>query len=415
MDREIDIRVRRTRTYRRVGTGVVTAAAVGTLLFVAPQWLRPSVDRDDVRIATVERGDLEATVRASGTVVPAVERVLSSPVDARVVRKLREPGAVLQAGDPILQLDTSATRLELEKLEERLVQNDNDREQLRLELENTVAGLERDIETQRLDLEIAQYRLDQNVKLGTEGLVSENMLKESEVTVKKASIRLKQLEDEIVAARESHQARLDRIELDARILRSELEETRRQLELASTRTEHAGVLTWVIDEAGATVRRGDVLARIADLESYRVEATVSDAYATRVEVGRAVHVLAGEESLSGELSTIFPTIENGALRFTVDLEAPSHPALRHNLRVDVIVVTGFRPDVLKVPRGPYIRGGGDLHQVFVVRGDRAIRTDVRLGMVGHEYYELLDGLEEGDEIIVSDMRKRLHAKQIRVR
>ena len=104
-----------------------------------------------------------------------------------------------------------------------------------------------------------------------------------------------------------------------------------------------------------------------------------------------------------------------ALKFTVDLANAAHPALRHNLRVDVLVVTGFRPGVLRVPRGPYIRGGGELHQVFVVRGNRAVRTDVRLGLIGHEYYELVDGLVEGDEIIVSDMSRRLHAEQIRLR
>jgi HlyD family secretion protein len=281
-------------------------------------------------------------------------------------------------------------------------------------LESTVAGLERRTETQRLDLEIAQYRLSQHRKLHAEGLTAEDVLRESEVAVKKATIQLKQLEDEVLDARASHGADIERLELDARIVRRELEDTERQLELAMTRAESPGVLTWVIDQAGATVRKGDVLARVADLKSFSVEASVSDAYAGRLEIGQAVHVLVGEQSLTGRLSTILPTIEDGALKFTVELEAASHTALRHNLRVDVLVVTGFRADVLRVPRGPYIRGGGDTHQVFVVRGDRAVRTDVRLGLVGHEYYELLEGLVEGDEIIVSDMHKRLHAREIRV-
>jgi HlyD family secretion protein len=415
MDRELDVKVRRARTIRRVGTGFAAVAAGACVLFLVPHWLRPSVDRNDVRFARVERGDLEATVRASGNVVPANERVLSSPVEARVVRVLRQPGGLLRPGDAILELDTSATRLEVEKLEERLAQNENDRAQRRLELGKTVAGLEHQIESQRLDLEVARYRLERDRKLHADGLTSEEALKESEVAVKKAAIQLQRFEDEIAAERESHRTQLERLELDARILRRELEDTRRQLDLATTRVGEPGVLTWVIEETGTALRRGDVLARIADLESFRVEATVSDAYAPRLEVGQAVHVLAGDESLPARLAMILPTIEDGALKFTADLEDPSHPGLRHNLRVDVLVVTGFRADVLKVPRGPYIRGGGDLHQVFVVRGDRAVRTDVRLGLVGHEYYELVDGLAEGDEIIVSDMSRRLHAEQIRVR
>ena len=67
------------------------------------------------------------------------------------------------------------------------------------------------------------------------------------------------------------------------------------------------------------------------------------------------------------------------------------------------------------PRGPWVGQGGERHQVFVVRADRAVRTDVRLGIVGHESYEVLDGLDEGDEIILSDMRDYLHAREIRLK
>ena len=415
MDRELDIGIRRKRTIRRIVTALIVLGTAAGLLVGARSWLRPSIRRDDVRFGIVQRGDMEETIRASGTVVPAFERVLTSPVEARVVRVLRSAGAVLQPGDPILELDTSATRLELEKLEERLAQNENDREQRRLELDGSLADLEARMETQRLDMEIARYRLTQNSQLRGDGLISEALFKESEVAVEKARIQLGQLEDGVVAARGSNEVQLARLELDARILRREQDDTRRQLELATTRTEQPGVLTWVVEEPGTLLGRGDLIARIADLDSFRVEATVSDAYASRLDVGQQVRVVIGDEEMPAVLSTILPTIEDGALRFTVDLEQASDTRLRHNLRVDVLVVTGFRGDVLQIPRGPYIRGGGEGHQVFVVRGDLAVRTDVRVGIAGHEYLELIEGLNEGDEVIVSDMRNKIHARRIRVK
>jgi HlyD family secretion protein len=368
-----------------------------------------------VRVGKVERGDLEATVRASGQVVPAFERVVSSPVEARVLRLLRQPGAILEAGDPILELDTTTIRMQLDQLEEELARIENTRRQRRLEHGKTVAGLRHDIETQQLDVEIAEYRLQQNRKLHANGLIPDEVLKESEVAFEKATIRIEQLSEETIAADRTHETDLEQLDLDARLLRREMEETRRQLELATPRADHSGVLTWVTEEAGATVRRGDLLARIADLESFRVEASIADSYAPRLETGQPVHVLIGDESLPATLTRILPTIEGGTVRFVVELEQPSHSLLRHNLRVDVLVVTGSRRDVLKIPRGPYIRGGGDLHQVFVIRGDRAVRRDVRLGLVGHQYYELVDGLVEGDELILSDMNHRLHAERIRVK
>lgn len=415
MDRALDIRIQRAKRFRRAGVGLAAVAGFATLLVLGPRWLRPSVARSDIRVAAVERGDLEATVRASGTVVPAFERVLSSPIDARVVRKLKHRGDVLKAGDAILELDTSGTRLEIEQLEERLAQNESERRQRGLEMDSEIATLEREIETEGLELEIARYRASQKRKLHEDGLVAEDALKESEVNVKKTEIRLRQLDDEIRAARETHAAQIERLELDARILRRELEAKRRQLDRAMTRAERAGVLTWVVDDDGSTVRAGDLLARIADPGSFRVEATISDSYAPRLQVGQTVRVVAGEESMPGTLSTILPTIENGALKFYVALENPSHPSLRDNLRVDVLVVTGFKADVLKIPRGAYLQGGGAVHQIFVLRGDRAVRTDVRLGLMGYEFCEVQQGLEAGDEIIVSDMSRKLHAEVIRVR
>ena len=214
-------------------------------------WLRPSVHRSRVRTSPVERGALEATLTASGTVLPAAERVLASPVETRIERVLRRAGQVLEEGDAILELDTSATRLQLGRLEEQLAQNENDLMQQRLELEDRIAGLESRLETQHLDVEIAQYRLEQSHKLDAGGLISEQALKQSEIELKKATIQLQRLGEEVEAARRNHDAKVERLALEGSILQKEIDDTRRQLELATTRAPVAGVLTWVADEEGS--------------------------------------------------------------------------------------------------------------------------------------------------------------------
>lgn len=415
MDRALDHEVIRARRLKRWGFRLGAAVPLVLAVVVLPGWLRPSVRRDEIRTARVERGDIEATIHASGIVVPAVERVVASPLEGRVVRKLLQPGAILKAGDPILELDTSGAVLEMDKTTESLAQNANDQAQRRLQMNNRVAALDRKSETQKLDLEMAENRLRQIRALFKEGLASEDMRNESEVAVRKATIQVQQIGEEVLAEKEAFAADMERLQLNQRILSRERDQRRRELDFAATRAEGPGVLTWVIDDDGAVVRRGEILARVADLASFRVEATVSDAYADRLKPGQPVHVLAGEQSLQGTVATILPTIENGALKFTVDLQEASHAGLRHNLRVDVLVVTGFRPQVLRIPRGPFLTGGGDQFQVFVIRGGKAIRTDIRLGLTGHQFVELAEGPEEGEEIILSDLRDLLYARQIRVK
>ncbi len=118
--------------------------------------------------------------------------------------------------------------------------------------------------------------------------------------------------------------------------------------------------------------------------------------------------------LEGVVAEVYPTVENGALRFTVALTERAHAALRPNLRVDVLVVTERKARVLKVARGPFAEGAGS-RPVFVVRAGRAIRTPAELGVSSFDEVEVVSGLSERDEIIVSDMRDYVHLAEVKIR
>lgn len=416
MDRELEPDFRRQLIWRRAGWTGGSLALIAAVLLLLPGWLRPTLERDRLRTGRVDRGPIEGVIEASGTVIPAFEGVLSSPVEARIQKILKRPGEVVRAGEEILALDTSGSRLALERLEDQLSKKLNEQLQLRLELEKQLSGLRGQIESGRLDAEAAQYRVEQNRKLRADGLVSEQVLRASEVEAKKAQIELAQLQDSVRGAQRSTEAQLAGLDLDLAILRKELDEARRQLDLATTRSDRSGVLTWVVPQEGATVQRGEVIARIADLDSFRVEATVSDIHASRLRPGLPVRVVLDGKPLGGRLSQVYPTIENGAIKFTADLDEPRNPGLRNNLGVDVLVVTDSRTSTLRVPKGPFA-AGGVVQQVFVIdggRGDRAVRRGVRLGVSGYEHIEVLDGLAEGDEVILSDMRDHIHLEQIKI-
>lgn len=418
MDREISASERRRRVVRRGLWSVATVVAAGSILLFAADWLRPSLRRSAIRTGTVTRGDLEATLMASGTVVPAAERVIASPIAGRVERVLLRPGDAVQPGDEILELDLSATRLELERLEEKLAQNGNDRLQRTLELEEKLADLQGRVETQTLDLEMARFRLEQNRTLKDEGLISEDAWKEAGLAVDKAEISLRQIREQMETERRLNAARLEGLALDAGILEKEREDARRQMRLATTAAPVAGVLSMVFQQEGAEVPQGEVLARIADLNAFRVEARISDAYASRLAAGQEAWIVTDGRKLPARVDAILPSVEEGTVRFDVALDDPTDDVLRQNLRVDVLVVTGRRDGTLLAPRGPYIAGGGVDHQVFVVdpdRPDRAVRTDVTVGLMGHEHLEITSGLQEGDAIIISDTRDVIHAKEIRLR
>lgn len=411
MDREIGSDVRRRRVLGRVAIAVLALTAIAFSFAATIEWLRPSLSRSAVRTARVERGALEATVQAHGTVVPLIEEVVSSPVEARVLRIGRRAGDRVKAGDELLTLDTSAARIDAARLGDRVEQKEAQHAELRLKLDEAVASLRAQIEQKKLDAEIVRYMAEQKSRLRADGLIAEQDALAAEAAAKKSTIELRQLREALERALRSREVQLAGSESDVAIARRERDEARRQLELAMLRADRDGVLTWVITEAGATVRRGDVLARIADLSAYRVEATVSDVHASRIAAGMRTRVKVDETTIGGMVESVDPRIVNGVMKFHVTLDEPSHPRLRNNLRVDVNVISGGRAGALVVRRG-YL---GRTNVAFVVRGDTLVRVPVRFGLTGDETIEIVEGLRAGDEVVISDTTEYEDIKEVRLK
>lgn len=402
MDRELDETFRTKRRWRRGLGGVAAVAALGVAFLVLPGFLRPSLARGEVRVGVVDRGPIEAVLSASGTVVPAFEQILSSPIEARVLRVLKRPGATVVAGEELLALDTKGAELDLAKLGDRLAQNANEQRQRQLALDKALGDLAGRIETAQLDADLAAAQAAQSGKLADLGLASAEALRVAEVAAKKAAIVVGQLRRSVDGERRATEAGLASLALDRSILEKEAGEARRQLELATVSAERPGVVTWTVAEEGTAVHRGDMLARLADLGSFRVEATISDVHASRLALGLPVRVALDGEDLAGRLESVHPTIDNGAVRFNVALADPHHQKLRQNLRVDVLVVTGVRPAALRLPkRAAATETGRD--SVFVIRGNEAVRRPLRLGVAGALYDEVLAGVAAGDRVILSDL------------
>jgi HlyD family secretion protein len=393
---------------------LAAAALVAVVLALLPGWIRPSIVRSRIRTAPVTTGAMDASFTASGVVTPAIERVVSSPLDARVLRILRRPGAAVHPGDAILELDVSDAVVALQQTESDLQFKDNQQAQTRLGYERSLVDLDGRLAIKTLQLETRQAELAMHRQLAGRGLLSTEQLRQSELAVRQAEIERGQLQLERANAGKATEVQLEGLSLERAALGRAVIEKRRVLDLATTKADRDAVVTWVVAEEGAAVRRGDVIARLADLRSFRVDATASDIHSTRIRPGLVVQVRVDGTALDGVIAEVYPKVEEGSVRFLVSLDDSANPVLRPSLRAEVQVITERRPRTLKVKRGPFADGTG-ARQVFVIRGDRAVRTDVELGVSSFDDVEILSGLTEGDEVVISDMRDFLHLEQMRVR
>jgi len=414
MDRPIDPKTRFRLLARRIilPAGGLGIAILGFLAFTG--WIRPSVLRSQIRTARVERGPVESVVSASGVVVPEYEHVITSPIESRVTRILLAPGAPVKAGEPILRLDVGETKAAVEKLDDLMALRQNEREQAILEQARQRTDLETRRRIQELELKSREYDVERDRRLAEAGLVSQDEMRKNETAAEKARIELRQIDESADNLARALERRLEALDLEIAIHRKDRAEAARQLEMATATSDRPGVLTWVVSREGTSVRRGDPLARVADLSAFRVEATVSDIHAARIAPGLPATIQSGEHRLEGRVAGVRPTVENGILTLEVTLDDRSSPVLRPNLRVEVFLVVTREKDSLRLRRGDYLTVDGT-PSVFVVRGDVAVRTPVRFGVSSIDYYQVLEGLAEGDEVIVSDMTDQRHFKEVKLR
>ncbi|MEO7794921.1 MAG: HlyD family efflux transporter periplasmic adaptor subunit [Thermoanaerobaculia bacterium] len=412
MDRELtpdEHRRRRRRTALRIGLVAVSAAIA---LLAAARLLRPSATRSELRFATVELGTLVASIPAQGRLAPAFEEQLLAPVEGRVVRVLKRPGDTIHRDEAILELDLAAAQSDLARLDDRVARARHLQRQLELDSGREVAEIERRLAEAELDLEAAGVVLAQRTRLAADGLISEGERLAAEVVRKKAELVVGELRGAVLAVRAARDERLGGGTLDLAIVEKERVELSRKLTVATTRSDREGIVTYVLADEGALVRPGDVVARVADLGAFRLEATAAELHAPRLAPGLAVSFEAAPgERLSGRIARVDPTLAEASVKFTALLDRPDHPALRNALRVDVDVVLEERPGVLKVQR-PAFASAGARQQIFVLSGARLVRRSATFGLAGRNEIEILSGLAEGDRIVVSDTSSFAHFERL---
>ena len=354
MDRTIEPAVRRKRTIRRLIAPLGLTAAAVVLVILATSWLRPSVRHDQIRTTRVERGDVGATLDASGLVVPGFEQILTAPVSTRVSRILKTPGAEARPGEPIVLLDDKDARREAARLEEQVALKRNESRQTELDLERARNDLTTSRKVKALELESRRFELQRNRKMFADGLTPEDAVRKSETDVARVQIELEHLASQLENAEKDLAARVEGLALEIAILHRDLEGARERLARTEVAAERAGIVTWVVPNEGAAVVEGEPVARVADVSTYRVEASLSDVLARRLTVGLPAVVRSGDTHLAGRVHKVLPTVENGVVKFEVQLDRPDHAMLRPNLRVDVHAVTEQRAGALRVRRGPLL-------------------------------------------------------------
>ena len=415
MDRELSATTRQAQKQKRIWQIGIAVALVAATVFGFRNLITPSLERSELRTAVVERGPVQATLTATGEVVPEHEQAITSPIQARVEQVLRTSGEEVKPGDQVLLLDRSFTQLAYDKLKDEQEMNQHKRVQLRLQLQKKLNSLESQLAIKRMSVKSLQARLEDEQYLLKIGGGTQEQVKQADLNLKIAQQELAQLERDIASERQLLQADEQELGFTLAMQGRSIEELERKMQQAEVRATHRGVVTWVKDEIGSTVNAGDVIVRLADLSSFKVKAAVSDAFADQLQTGGEATVRINDTDLKGTIAAVEPTVTNGTVTFYVALQDNAHTLLRPNLRVDVYVTTATKPNTLRVKNGPYFNSASNSDMVYVVQGDELIRTPADIGASNVDYVELESGVQPGDEVVISSIKDYEHLEKVKLR
>lgn len=404
MDTLIDSKVRKKRRQRQLLKGLALLAALAAALWLFRLAIQPKAKASELRMATVEVGDIKQAITATGLIVATFEEQLNAPVATTIQQIHLSTGREVEAKDLILTLDRAYVELDLESRRDQLKLKKNNVGLLKLEYDRDIQELDYNTRIKDMELSAAQAQLEDAKRLLAVGGATDEDVERAQLQLRITELERDKLRNELAYRRASLAGRKHNLELEVGMQEKEVAQLSRKLQETEVRAPRSGVITWINEKIGQQVTEGSPLVRIADLGHFRMEATCSDRYADQIKVGLPVDVKLAKARLSGIVSAILPEVENNTLKFLVAFDEPSHAALRPSLRAELEVIVGEKADVLKVRNGPAFRGG-IRQDVYVVRGKEAIATEAQLGMRSGEYIEISGpGIKAGDRIIISDTK-----------
>ena len=396
-------RKKKLRQALYAATTVIVMAAV-TLGVSRLEPAAPRVDRDTIYLDTVQRGPMVRQVRGTGTLVPEQIRWIPATTDGTVERIVIRPGAlvapatvILELSNPELDQSTLEARLNLEAAEARYSNR-------QVEVERDLLNQRATLATTEAQLKTARLQADADGQLFAQGLVSSLQLQQSQSAEQEYETRYALEQERLQMATDTVEAQLAVEQAEVDRLRTLYELRQQQVADLHVRAGMPGVLQQVPLEEGQRVATGANLARVGDPTVLKAELRIAETQAKDIQIGQSAAVDTRNGVIPGHVTRIDPAVENGTVTVDVALDGALPRGARPDLTVDGTIELERMDDILFVGR-PVFGQEESVVSLFRVEADgtHASRMRVSLGRASVNTIEVLDGLQPGDRVVLSDM------------
>ena len=369
----------------------------------------PSVSRSVLLTDTVKRGQMLRQVRGNGTLIPEEIRQIAAPVEGRVEQRFVKPGEEVNAGTVLVELSNPTLKQAATDVEYQIKSAEADLNNLRSRLESDRMSQQASLAQVQSEYNQAKIQLDADEQLAKEGLVPALTLRISRVKVEQLSNRLAIEQKRMDATKSSADAQLAAQGARIEQLRAQLRLDQEQVASLQVRAGTSGVLQEVTVEVGQQITPGTNIARVADPSSLKAALQIPETQIKDIAPGQVATIDTrtgggtGGGVIEGRVQRIDPAAHNGTVTVDVRLEGALPQGARPDLSVDGTIELERLDNILYTAR-PATGGAQGTVTLFRVEPDgrTAVRVPVKLGRTSVSTVEIVEGLREGDTVIVSD-------------
>lgn len=375
-----------------------------------------SVPSHKVSTAQVKRGSFEVKVSAPGILVSRNPRWIASNVDARLEKIYMHPGDVVSKGDVIVELNNPEVERRAAELEWEYKATEREVHALSQRHKTQILDLEAQILNNKMQYDVEKLRLEAERQLLDEGNGTVSMIdhKARKLSVselfKRSEIdkaQLKQLKLTLAAEFEAAEARLQR-------LQKINEQAEFEKESLIVRAPVDGIVQEMTLEPGQRVQLGENITRLANPEDLIAELSVPEISAKDIVKGQRVSVDTRFNKIVGEVIRVNPSVTNGIVQVDVELIGTLPQEVRADLSVSGEIFVSDKNDVLHVRRPSFAQAEHDLLVFKLNSNNFAKPVKVKFGIASSLEIEVAEGLNEGDEIIVSDTSEFSGLNEIKI-
>ncbi|WP_435261611.1 efflux RND transporter periplasmic adaptor subunit [Tenacibaculum sp. nBUS_03] len=413
----MDIQIKKKKGFRKKHYGYIALCLL--VLFVGYQFVFVTsistyrIDRDKVSIAKVTDGKFDDYITINGNVAPITTIFMDAYEGGRVSEKMIEEGATVKKGEIILKLENMNLYEKIMASESNLALKQNDLRSTKLTFDTRQVEGKRSLATAKTDLQRLKRNFTQNKSLYKEELISKEkylLSKEDyELALEQFNIIKLQKENDDNLRTTS----LSSLDTDLNRMRKTLAMVYKRLDYLNVRAPADGQLGFLDAEIGQNISQGQRIGQINVLTNFKIEANIDEHYIERVK-----RELQGVLERNGtnyflRLRKVYPEVRNGKFKVDLVFKNDKPETIRTGQSYNLKLKLGESLDAVLLPKGIFFQSTGG-QWIFVVNseGTEAVKRSIRIGKQNSKYYEVIEGLESGEEVITSSYDNFGNAERI---